>query len=117
MKDFVYRKFPSLRDEFDASKELLELFEGLVQIDHIISSGGDFRENFWCPSASRESTCAPDGLLPRRRFEFSGINQFFLDVRAMPLKRTRVGAYVWRRVVAVFNRISAAEEGVHKFIE
>jgi len=29
----------------------------------------------------------------------------------------RVGAYVWRRVVAVFNRISAAEEGVHKFIE
>ena len=42
---FIRLKFPSI----DFDDELLELYVSYVEIDHVISSGGDFDENLWSP--------------------------------------------------------------------
>jgi len=81
---FVKKKFPRIR-----SRTILKSLVKYVQVDHIISSGCDAPWNLW--------------------LEFKGPNQFFGDTRAMPLKRERVGPVVWAKVVAIFNRLMAAE--------
>ena len=53
-------------------------------------------------------------FLPPRRLEFGKINRFFGENRAMPLKRERLGPFVWERVLAVFNRLVRKEAGVFR---
>ena len=118
LHDFVRDKFPSI--DFNLYPEMLKELVKLIQIDHVVSSGADFDENLWSESASdntrdrarllRSATNRTDTR--PRRLDFRGINCFFSETKAMPLKRERVGPYVWARVVSVYNRIAGRCEGV-----
>ena len=120
LDEFVRLKFPSLVPSFDADPELLQLFVDAVHVDHIVSSGCDFDENLWSGGPRPHSTGhARPGtrfrrFLPPRRLEFGKINRFFGENRAMPLKRERLGPFVWERVLAVFNRLVRKEAGVFR---